>query len=284
MPDAAIEQDGVLYIQANEHNMLTGLAIVSVPAYEEAVALSLVAEDESALTDTPDAAKQEGVETMNDENKAIEVVAEAPVAEPEVVTPKEEVAQSALNNEEVTETVETVAEADATSEAAEQANADFVAPVADAVDFALEVPPVLTPPEPAPDPAVVEDAQIEAAHLQIDAEVAQLRAQIAQLEAECEALRAEHMELEAYRAAKRAEELANRQRMARGFAEKQGLDIADEAVASAIEAVDYEKLAELVMAQSENKPEEVAVASIAPATPMNVEEMNLREKLFDTDM
>lgn len=286
VPNAVVKDNGVLYIQANEHNMLTGLAIVSVPAYEEAVALSLVAEDESvAQTNVPDAAKQEGVETMNDENKVAEVVAEAEVTETEEVVVAEETVEAVAETEPV-QTEEVVAEEEAAPEATEQANADFIAPLAEVTDFALEVPPVVPVPqaEPAVDPAVVDDAQIEAAHAQIDAEVAQLRAQIAQLEAECEALRAEHVELEAYRAAKRAEELANRQRIARNFAETQGLDIADEAVASAVENVDYEKLAELVMAQSANETEEVAVASIAPAAPMNVEELSLRDRLFETDL
>ena len=37
--------DGVRYVDASEHNVLKGVAVVSVPAYVESTALSLVAED-----------------------------------------------------------------------------------------------------------------------------------------------------------------------------------------------------------------------------------------------
>lgn len=38
--DHVVEKDGILYIDAAEHNVITGMAIVSVPAYEESFALS----------------------------------------------------------------------------------------------------------------------------------------------------------------------------------------------------------------------------------------------------
>ena len=38
--DHIVKKDGVLYIDAAEHNVITGMAIVSVPAYAESFALS----------------------------------------------------------------------------------------------------------------------------------------------------------------------------------------------------------------------------------------------------
>ena len=45
-PNDVVILDGVQYVDASENNALTGMAIVSVPAYQESIALSLVAESE----------------------------------------------------------------------------------------------------------------------------------------------------------------------------------------------------------------------------------------------
>ena len=268
MPDAVQKEDGVLYIQADEHNMLTGLAIVSVPAYEEAVALSLVAEDESAQSD----AAEEGVETMNQDEKTIvaeeaveeTVVAEEAVAEEAVA--EEPVAEAAVEEEVSTVVAEEAPEAEEVT--AETAQAGFpqiesLAPVA----------------EPVPEPT---DPDIDAAHAAVAAECAKLRAEIARLEAEIASLQADHEELEAIRAERRAQELLNRQNNARFFAEKQGLDVELEEVANAIAEVNYEKLANLAM---ESAKETAVAETYVASAPMNIEtEKSNRERLFDTDM
>ena len=61
-------------------------------------------------------------------------------------------------------------------------------------------------------------------------------------------------------AEEQAKILAEKQAKAKAFAEKQGLDISDTAVAEAIEKLDYQKIAELSMAeeQAEKKEEEPA--------------------------
>lgn len=274
MPDAVSKEDGVLYIQADEHNMLTGLAIVSVPAYEEAVALSLVAEDESAQSD---AAEQEGVETMNkDQMKDVEetIVAEE-VAEAEETT-KEVTAEATVAEEVVAE--ESSEEAVAEEAVAEEANPETAQagfPQIESLDAPLVVP--------APEPPA-KDMDIDAAHAIVESEECKLRAQIARLEAELESLRADHIELEGIRAERRAQELAARQSNARFFAEKQGLDVESEEVANAIAEVNFEKLAELAMEKESKETVAVAEAYVASA-PMNVEtEKSPRERLFDTDM
>ena len=60
-----------------------------------------------------------------------------------------------------------------------------------------------------------------------------------------------------------AKALAEKQEKAKAFAEKQGLDVNDTAVAEAIEKLDYTKIAELTMAQAQE--EEPAEEDKAPA-------------------
>lgn len=258
MPDAVHKEDGVLYIQADEHNVLTGLAIVSVPAYEEAVALSLVAEDESATQCSESAAEQEGVEKMNDEMN-VEVVAE--VEETGAAETEETVAEETVVAEEV--------QPEAVNAETEEAPAETEQTVAEGIM----------------DDDMVEhnDPDLVAAHAALEAEAASLRATIAQLYAQIEVLNAEHAELEAIRAERKAQELANRQNTARSFAEKQGLDPEAEDVASAIAELNFEKLAELAMQKEEPKENE-AVEAIASVDPMVVEEKSLRERLFENDL
>lgn len=69
--DATIEKDGVLYVDVNENNALTGVAVVSIPAYKESVALNLVAEKN----------EENGMEAEGVENKMTLEEAMASLAE-----------------------------------------------------------------------------------------------------------------------------------------------------------------------------------------------------------
>ncbi len=60
--DATVEENGVLYVDADDRNALTGVAVVSVPAYSESVALNLVAEQHGKPPDEGAEARNEGVE------------------------------------------------------------------------------------------------------------------------------------------------------------------------------------------------------------------------------
>lgn len=69
-----------------------------------------------------------------------------------------------------------------------------------------------------------------------------------------------------------AKALAEKRESAKAFAEKQGLDVADVAVAEAIEKLDYEKIAELTMADSKNGEDAKPVTQgIALASYISVE-------------
>ena len=79
--------------------------------------------------------------------------------------------------------------------------------------------------------------------------IAELETKIAELEdikAKYDAIMAEQAE----------KELAQKRACAKAFAEKQGLNVEDTAVAEAIENLDYAKIAELTMAEAQNEPEE----------------------------
>ena len=81
---------------------------------------------------------------------------------------------------------------------------------------------------------------------------------IAELEAELARVNAE---LKEFKDAKMAAELKEKQMKAKAFAEKQGLNVEDEAVANAIAELNYEAIAELSMA-SEKEEETPAVAPV----------------------
>lgn len=93
MRSATVEQDGVLYIDANEENALTGVAVVSVPAYKESVALNLVAEKN----------EENGMEAKGVENGMTLEEAMASLAEKDAaiaaLTARAEDAEKKLNDE-----------------------------------------------------------------------------------------------------------------------------------------------------------------------------------------
>jgi len=299
--DHVIEKDGVLYIDAAEHNVITGMAIVSVPAYEESFALSLVAEEREV--DNSDEEVNKGVENMD---KAENIVTEEAIAEETVVaneetkpenTSEQAVAETA-EVESITETVEAVAE-DAVTEdtSAEEAVAEEVVTEVTTETVAEESddpededpkdPEEADKPDEEEKPAKAERtvAELEMAlakteadwaveHAQfmaLEAEIADLRANKAVMDAEIERLRAVEAELAAINAAKDAEEKARNEEKARLFAEKQGLNTQDEAVASAVKSLDYKAIAELAMAQEPAIPApSVSVAGYAATESMKI--------------
>lgn len=79
-------------------------------------------------------------------------------------------------------------------------------------------------------------------------------------EEEKESLRAELTQLKQEKA---EAEMKQKQEKAKNFAELQGLDLKDETVAKAVDAADYQMLAELCVAKREPQSPKFSIASLA---------------------
>lgn len=282
-------KDGILYIDAAEHNVITGMAIVSVPAYEESFALSLVAEERTEV-DNSDEEVNEGVENMDKANEIVteQAPAEEVVAISEETKPEETTEQATAQAEEQTAEAEAQTETqEATAQEEDEENTDEEAEKPEETEDDKpsneEEEATAEADEDKKEGCSVAELEIalakteadwaaeHAQYMALEAEIADLRAFKAQADAEIERLRAIEAELAAINAAKEAEELANKQEIACRFAQKQGLDIADEAVASAVKSLDYQAIAELAM---EKEPAEqtpvVTVAGFAVTNPMKI--------------
>lgn len=273
--DHVIQKDGVLYIDAAEHNVITGMAIVSVPAYEESFALSLVAEENTEVDPSSEEVNK-GVENMDEVEKVVEelTVAEELAASentnPETVEAINQIAEAESAEAENNGSEQTIAEETPEEDADEKADNDDIHNDEDSVDNEKDEDETVAEAEIATAKSEADWAVEYAQYAALQAEIASLRAQQASLEAEIERLKACEVELEAINAAKEAERLINEQNRARAFAQKQGLDVANEAVASAIESLDYTKIAELTMALEENTEQTVTVASYATVSPLKI--------------
>ena len=249
-PENTFMKDGVRFVDAGEGNTLTGMCIVSVPACPDANALDMVAEvvnaeettetnevkeevpnEELNVTATEAQVEQTGVET----EQAVAEVAEAAHAEAEV-------AEAEIIHESVTvhegygvcpETGETIHEVYETHEVVETVDAE---------------------PAPAPGTVIAEEPTAEADPR--DARIAELETELARVTAE----------LKVFQDAKMAAELKAKQDKAKAFAQKQGLNVEDEAVAHAISEVNYEVIAELAMASEQKE----SVSDVAPSVEVSM--------------
>lgn len=221
--EATVEKDGVMYVDKDERNALTGVAVVSVPAYKESVALSLVAEKNM----------ENGTEAEGVENKMTLEEAMASLAEKDAL----------------------IASLTTRAEEAEKKLAEEAAkpPVEDKKD---EEQKDVTAEKDAADSTAKEDLA------KAEATIAERDEKIAQLEASCEELKAAKAELETLKQEKAAAELAANQAKAKTFAQKQGLDVEDKDVSKAIAELNYQAIAEMCMANDKPDGAGVAVASI----------------------
>lgn len=298
--DHVINKDGILYIDAAEHNVITGMAIVSVPAYAESFALSQVAEERTEV-DNSNEEVNKGVEdmakadnTVTEQVVAEDVAVEETVKTEEVVAISEETKPEVAAEQAVQEAVAQAEESEAVVETVAEESVEQSASAEEVVVAEEDVDPENTDEDPEDKDDKEDDepkkeertvAELEMAlakteadwaiehaqYMALEAEVADLKAAKAALDAEIERLRACEAEQAAFNAAKEAEELSKKQGQARVFAEKQGLNIADEEVSSAIASLDYTKIAELSMAQDPVvETTTVSVASFAVTKPMKI--------------
>lgn len=311
-PEYTLEKDGVVFIDANEDNALTGMALVSVPACVDAVALDMVAEvadNSDIVTECEEQAERGETKTMPKEKKM--------TAEVEDVVAENEETMQAEADADQKEDPTAIAEGEGASESggegasesggegasesggegasesggegASEGGGDGGGGSADTGADALTI----DPDDEGKANAEAQDANAEVlshsvetyesvgkcpetgetVHVQEVIErvvetidpatvIAEKDAKIAELEtkiAELEKIKEQYDEIMAEKA---AIELAEQKARAKAFAEKQGLNIEDVAVAEAIDKLDYEKIAELSMSEEQetgkNEPEKPA--------------------------
>lgn len=306
-PEYTVEKDGVLFIDANENNAMTGIALVSVPACEDAVALDMVAEvadGSDIVAESDEQISQRGeTETMPKEMEMTAEVEETVVAE-ETAQAETEAVQE--------ETPIAVAEGEGASESGgegasegggsgasegggagasgdddsgddtpddagdalindpdeeQKANAEAQDANAEVVDHSIET---YESVEKCPETGETMHVQVVTERLietvdpatviaEKDAKIAELETKVAELEQ----IKAQYDEIIAEREAKA---LAEKQAKAKAFAEKQGLNAEDTAVAEAIKNLDYTKIAELSMAEEQDEPQAEPVQRITLAS------------------
>lgn len=248
-PENTFMKDGVRFVDAGEGNTLTGMCIVSTPACPDANALDMVAEVVNAeeTTETNEVNEEVPNEELNVTAEAEADNAEAVVEQPETATAEAahaeaEVAEAEIVHEEV-EIKESVTVDPFDGKTYHETKTEHT--VVETIDE-----------EPAPDPepqtVIADEADPR------DARIAELESELARVTAE----------LKVFQDAKMAAELQAKQAKAKAFAQKQGLNLEDEAVANAVAELNYEAIAELAMA-SEQKEEET------PAAPAPVVEVTM---------
>ena len=252
-PEYTIEKDGVLYIDANEDNALTGLALVSVPAVADATALDMVASvaDDSGevVADGEEQAERGETEPMEKENMTAEVAEEVmEINESEVV---EAVAEAEPVAEEQTIVAEEQTEEN-TVEQKEEIIAETQEISAEVLEHSVD-----THESVETCPYSGEPVHVIEYHERVIETMEEAGSLIAELDAKIAELEEVKCKYDAIVAEAQAKAIAEKKEQAKAFAEKQGLDIQDTAVAEAIENLDYTKIAELTMAQKqEEKPVE----------------------------
>ena len=297
-PEHTIEKDGVVFIDAHEDNALTGMALVSTPACEDAVALDMVAE----VADVPDivAASEEQnstrgeKDTMPKEMKMTAEVEESVETEEETMQAETEAVQE--------ENPVAIADGEGASESAgegasasgagasesgggagasdgsgasdggddsgsgsddeggdaltvdhdeddeKKATAESQETTAEVVEHSVD-----THESVEVCPYSGEPVHVIEYHERIIETLEDAGALIAELDQQIAELTEIKGKYDAMVAEENAKILAEKQEKAKAFAEKQGLNVADTAVAEAIEKLDYEKIAVLSMAEEQEE-------------------------------
>lgn len=238
--------DGVTFVDASENNNLTGMCVVSVPAYEESVAKNLIAENEceNERNDTNDHDKyDDDIDDEDDDDDDIQTQGAD-------YTMTLEEAMSAIAEKD-----SKIAELEAKISAAEKCAQDMEKEKDEAVEQAACD----------KNKAKAELDEAKSAIAEKDVKISELEAKVAELEP----MKAE---LETIKAEKEAAQLAEKQEKAKSFAERQGLDVESEAVKTAIASQDYEAIASMAMEIKPNTNQKVTMASYAMTAGLEIEE------------
>ena len=286
-PREVILKDGAKFIDVSENSSLTGLCLVWRPACDDAYALDMVAEEaddsEEIVAESEEQPGRGETETMKDKEKiTAEEQGEQIVAEAETVTEAEV--------QDKPEQQVAVAEGEGASDGGEGASdggegasdgggsgASGDDDSGDDAESTADVEPVIDPSE--QKKVVAEETQAEVLEHSVDTHesvevcpysgepvhvieyheriietLEDAGALIAELDKQIAELNEIKAKYDTIIAEQEAKVLAEKRESLRAFAEKQGLDIKDTAVAEAIEKLDYEKVTELSMAE-EKDPE-----------------------------
>ena len=280
-------KDGVMFIDAHEDNALTGMCIVSHPAEIRATALTMVAENSLTITEGEEHEDRGETDLKDKEKMTAEVTEEAQetavAEETNEAAPEAEavvVAEDAPAEDEEENESEPEAEADPEdNDPEDRANAEVQDAQAEVLEHSVDT------------HESVENWGGEPVHVlevrervietleQAENVIAEKDQKINELETRIAELEQIEKDYNAIIAEREAQALAEKQAKAQAFAEKQGLDVTDVAVAEAISALDYAKIAELTMAQvkgeePEAKEEPAQMITLASFVELDVGEQN----------
>jgi len=271
-PKEVVAVDGGKLIDASENNSLNGACLVWRPACSDAYALDMVAESsEEIVTESEELAAERGeIEPMEKEKIAAEVTEE-------ILTADEEKQEESVS-EVVEETQKTVAEEETVvsedqkeetpEEEDEKDEKDVVAESqeanAEVLEHSVDVHESVE--NWGGEPVHVIEYRERVIETMEDAE-----ALIAELDQKVTALEEIESKYNALIAEQQEKELAAKRNQIRAFAEKQGLNVQDVAVAEAIENINYEKIAELTMAEVEEEAKEEPKQEVSLASFVDME-------------
>lgn len=277
-PDNVIQDGKVMYVDAAETNTLNGMAIVSVPAYPESVALDLVAEagneGDTDPTEMNSETEKPGTDT-NEVNEEMDKVNEANASTVEEVmidTASRQTVERVsgfedepnVAAEEDTSMNANAAEEDA-KEPEEEKKPEEEKPEEEVPEEKKEEEEAKAEEAEAEEPAgkpeynrVVETVEEEyiTRITRMQETIAEKDAMIASLQEKVKDYEVIEAELKEYKEAAQKKEHEEKLNKATTYAETMGLNVEDEEVKNAIASLDYEKLVDLSVAVAQAKAKE----------------------------
>lgn len=234
------------FIIASENSSLNGLCLVWTPACADAYAMDMVAEaaddSEEIVTEGEELTAERGeTKPMEKENITAEVTEETVITE-EAVAETEETQETAA--EEQTAVAE---EQEPVEEQKEEAVAETDEANAEVLEHSVDTHESVE--NWGGEPVHVFEYRERVIETMDDAE-----ALVAELDAKITELEEIKSKYDAIVVAEQEKAMAEKRESAKVFAEKQGLDVNETAVAEAIQNLDYAKIAELTMAQAQEEP------------------------------
>lgn len=233
------------FIIASENSSLNGLCLVWTPACADAYAMDMVAEaaddSEEIVTEGEELTAERGeTKPMEKENITAEVTEETVITE-EAVAETEETQETAA--EEQTAVAE---EQEPVEEQKEEAVAETDEANAEVLEHSVDTHESVE--NWGGEPVHVFEYRERVIETMDDAE-----ALVAELDAKITELEEIKSKYDAIVVAEQEKAMAEKRESAKVFAEKQGLDVNETAVAEAIQNLDYAKIAELTMAQAQEE-------------------------------